>query len=187
MKPERCSPSAETSVPPPSECPECDRQTVTTTLTPHTFTYGRGADAVQITAILPVRTCTHCGFQYLDKEGQRAQHDAVCRHLGVLTPSQIRAMREYHRLSPAEFARLTRLGTATIARWERGALIQNAANDLYLRLVGEEKNMQRLREWADSPPPSSAAPSAHIRRTIFATLTDDRMAILRIEQATFQL
>ncbi len=128
------------------ECPECGELAVSTKLTTHTFDYGHGKEAVQITATLPLRVCGHCEFEYYDKEGQDARHEAVCRHLGVMTPTEIRRLREDLGLSRAEFADLTGLGDATVARWERGALIQNTGNDRYLRLLGSHKNVDHLRK-----------------------------------------
>ena len=40
-------------------------------------------------------------------------------------------------MSQAEFARVTGFGEATIGRWENGLVIQNVANDRYLRLLRE--------------------------------------------------
>ncbi len=77
------------------ECPDCGELAVSTQITPQTFTYGKGAEAVQITADLPMRFCMKCGLSYLDKEGQEAQHEAVCRHLGVMTPAQIRHLASF--------------------------------------------------------------------------------------------
>src|SRR5262245_29099399 len=113
------------------ECPECGKVAVSTKMTPHTFDYGHGSQAIQITVTLPLRVCCQCGFEYYDKESQDARHEAVCKHLGVLTPAQIRQLRQFHNMSRSEFAALTGLGEATIARWERGALVQNPANDKY--------------------------------------------------------
>ena len=62
---------------------------------------------------------------------------------------EIKALREKLGLSRTEFARLTRLGEATIARWERGELIQNAGNDSLLRLLQYEDNVRRLRRRAE--------------------------------------
>lgn len=63
------------------ECPECGEQTVTTKMVAHSFNYGRGLDATPITLNLPLRVCSACGFEYLDKAGQDAQDEAVRRHL----------------------------------------------------------------------------------------------------------
>ncbi len=127
-------------------CPNCGAKDIRTTWMDDTFPYGVGADAVQLTARVPLRTCAACGYQYYDEEAEDVRHEAVCRHLGVQTPAEIQALRKKYGLSRAEFANLTKLGEATIARWERGALIQNAANDLYLRLLRWEENVERLRD-----------------------------------------
>jgi putative zinc finger/helix-turn-helix YgiT family protein len=128
------------------QCPECDEARVVTIPTPHQFRYGVGPNAVKIETILPVRHCEACGFEFLDREGEQKQHEAVCKHLGVMTPAQIRDLRINLGLSRAELARLTGLGEATIARWERGSLIQNEANDRYLKLLAHKDNVRRLKQ-----------------------------------------
>lgn len=167
------------------ECPECGSKGVSTTSTEQIIHYGQGADAAKFKAIVPLRTCEQCGFQFLDKEGQQARHEAVCRHLRVMPPAQIRALRDYLQLSRDEFARLTGLGEATIGRWERGALIQNIANDRYLRLVGSEGNIERLRRWTDDPTP--AEPVSAGSRPVFQALVEERVEVLRKEQSLFHL
>ena len=79
------------------------------------------------------------------------EHDAVCRHLGRMTPEEVASVRERGGFSQAEFAKLTRLGEATISRWERGALIQNAANDQLLYLLQFPHNVAALRERRQQP------------------------------------
>jgi len=100
-----------------------------------------------LSARIPVRRCEECGNQFLDAEAEDLMHEAVCRHLGVMTSSEVRAIRRQSgRLSRAEFARITRLGEATIGRWERGELIQNAAYDQLLYLLTFPENLVRIRE-----------------------------------------
>ncbi len=72
-------------------CPDCNGA-ATTELHRHVFRYGR--DAVDLAVELPVRLCTECGFRFLDEEGARLKHEAVCRHLGVLAPREIRDIRK---------------------------------------------------------------------------------------------
>lgn len=126
------------------QCPECGGHRVETVPAEHTFTYGVGDKAEQITATLPFRHCRDCNLRFLDDEGEDAMHEAVCRHLGVMTPAEIRQLRQRYGLSRQEFSQLTKLGEATIARWERGALIQNAANDRLLFLLTFPENVERL-------------------------------------------
>jgi DNA-binding transcriptional regulator YiaG len=71
-----------------------------------------------------------------------------------MTPAEVRAVRQKAgSLSRAEFARITRLGEATIGRWERGELIQNAANDQLLYLLTFPENVVRLRDRIEKPNP----------------------------------
>jgi len=136
-------------------CAECGRTERSVRIETEEFDYGSGDDAVLLEACIPVYTCEHCGFQYTSSDAEDIRHKAVCDHLGVMTPQRIRELRVSLGTSRPEFARLTKLGEATIARWERGALIQNAANDQYLYLLSFAENVQRLRqrnEVAASPP-----------------------------------
>jgi putative zinc finger/helix-turn-helix YgiT family protein len=130
------------------QCPQCGSDRVGTSQTEDCFTYGSGEYAVQLRALVPLRTCQSCGFRFLDSEAEDIQHETVCRHLGVLTPADIRAIRDARGMSRAEFARVTKLGEATLARWEHGALIQNAAYDQLLYLLRFDDNWQRVLERA---------------------------------------
>jgi putative zinc finger/helix-turn-helix YgiT family protein len=125
-------------------CPNCGHQNIRTTSTEDTFTYGEGKSAVKLTVTVPLRTCLECRFQFLDAASEDAHHEAICRHLRVMTPSEIQALRRKYALSRGSLAQITKLGAATIARWERGELIQNAAYDQLLYLLTFEENLQRL-------------------------------------------
>ncbi len=128
------------------QCPSCGHASIETEEIERTFLYGTGDQAVELSAIVPLRRCRQCGFEFLDAEAEERQSEAVCRHLEVMTPTEIRAIRQKAGgLSRAEFARITRLGEATIGRWERGELIQNAANDQLLYLLTFPDNLIRLR------------------------------------------
>ena len=117
-------------------CPLCDSESIETFLHSHAFKYGSDHSVVTLRVDkLPVRRCTACDLEFIDHEGERLQHDAVCRHLGVLTPTEVREIRKRYGMTTAAFAETTGLGPATLGRWETGALVQNRANDFYLRLV----------------------------------------------------
>lgn len=124
-------------------CFDCDADT-RKVLQEHTFTYGTGPDSAELTVTLPVHVCPSCGFECLDHEAQTLQHEAVCAHLGVLPPNDVRGIRKKYGMSRAAFSRVTGLGEATLNRWENGILIQSAANDRYLRLLAEPDNLRRL-------------------------------------------
>jgi DNA-binding transcriptional regulator YiaG len=85
-------------------------------------------------------------LEFLDDGAEELQTDAVCNHLGVLTPKEILAVRHDAGLTRASFAELTGLGEATLARWETGTLIQSASSDRYLRLLRYPENLSRLKE-----------------------------------------
>jgi putative zinc finger/helix-turn-helix YgiT family protein len=56
---------------------------------------------------------------------------------GLLTPEQVRAVRQKYGLTQPEFERLLGVGMNTVVRWERGTVPQNSAADSLLRLIGE--------------------------------------------------
>ena len=131
-------------------CPDCDSRDIATQWTDHHFQYGAGDSAVTLAATIPLRKCRDCGTEYLDAEAEELMHATVCHHLGVMTPAQVRAIRQQAgRLSRAEFSRITGLGEATIGRWERGELIQNTSHDRFLFLLSFPENLLRLRERLD--------------------------------------
>ena len=117
------------------ECPQCGERSITTYRHLDTFTYGSGDAAATLEVDLPVRRCGACDLEFLDHAGERLRHAAVCRHLGVLTPAEIRGIRRRFGMTRAAFAELAGLDEATIDRWENGAVVQNQADDRYLRLL----------------------------------------------------
>lgn len=125
-------------------CVMCGKATATTSWVMHTFEYGAGKSAVELSAEVPVRSCADCEFEWLDEVGERLQHEAVCRHLGVLPPEKIRQIRKRHGMTRARFAEVTGLGEASLNRWENGINIQTHANDRFLRLLANPRTMQEL-------------------------------------------
>ena len=132
-------------------CAQCGATTVSTSWVDDTLVWGSGESAMTISVCIPFRSCRSCDFTYLDDEAEDIRHNAVCRHLGVLTPSEIRGIREEYQMSQAEFARATGLGEATVGRWENGLVIQNVANDRYLRLLRYRGAMRLLQCFSGRP------------------------------------
>lgn len=126
-------------------CPDCESKNIRTSQEEYKFTYGVGSNAVNLSANVPVSICSDCGFKFLDAIGEELCHNAICQYLGLMKPSQIKGLRDLYKLTQAEFAEITRLGQATLSRWERGTIIQNEAYDNYLYLLGFEDNMNRIR------------------------------------------
>ena len=68
-------------------CPDCDGA-ATTARQRHVFRHGLDESAADIEVELPVRVSGACGFEFLDEEGERLKNEAVCRHLGLLSPRE---------------------------------------------------------------------------------------------------
>lgn len=139
-------------------CANCGSTNVSTSMETDRFAYGAGADAAELSAVVPVHSCAECGTQFTDEEAERLRHETVCRHLGRLTPSEIRDIRIQYGMRRADFAAATRLGEATLARWESGAMLPNAAYDQYLRLLRSRENMTRV-AGSSSRPATTELPS----------------------------
>ena len=130
-------------------CARCGAETVDTVEHLHTFRYGAGESAADLTAHLPVRRCGTCGFEFLDQESERIKLEAICEHLGVLSPSGIQRIRERYGMTLAAFADVTGLGTATLVRWENGSMNHTRAYDRYVRLLEKPEIMKELKRLAE--------------------------------------
>ena len=166
------------------DCPQCGARSVTTYWYHDTFTYGSGHSAVELRADVPVRRCGMCHLEFLDHEGQQRRHEAVCRHLGVLSPTDILAIRKAYQMTRAAFAEVSGLGEATLNRWENGAVVQNLANDRYLRLLAIPEVMAILRTLTAAPsfPTNEDAPATVIQFRALEVSPEHRR-----DQANFEL
>ncbi len=119
------------------QCPSCGHQPLEARRIRDEFEYGPDGERITVIAeAVPVLVCPACGETLYGPEAAVVRHQAICRALGLLSPAEIKALRE--RLGPdqEDFARLTGIGVATLSRWERGRLLQTRALDRYLRLLG---------------------------------------------------
>lgn len=126
-------------------CPNCASSNVAYAMETQEFQYGVEENAVQLNAQVNVGTCGDCEFEFTGESGEIARHEAVCRHLRVMTPTEVQSVRISYGLSRTKFSDLTRLGTASLARWETGQLIQNAAYDSLMFLLMFPDNLERLK------------------------------------------
>jgi putative zinc finger/helix-turn-helix YgiT family protein len=127
-------------------CPQCGEPRLESVQVEETFDHGGRKKPIRVTARLSVKRCRNCAFVFEDWQTERARHRAACAQVGVQSPDEIRSIRNSYELSQKEFARLTRLGAATLNRWERGHLIQNGAYDDYLYLLRFPENLERLKD-----------------------------------------
>lgn len=117
-------------------CPACGAGKLKQNVVAEQFSYDGDRGAILVEAKdVPIRICDACGETFTGPEAARIRHEAICRALGLLTPDEIKALRERLGKTQQEFAELTGIGEATISRWERGRLLQNRANDNFLRLL----------------------------------------------------
>jgi len=123
-------------------CAMCGSSDVKTHQIEDSFEYGNGDSRVFLSALIPVHSCSECSFEFTDNKADELRHEAVCRHLGILTPREIRDVRK--NMSKAEFSRQTGIGEASLGRWERGFLLQNIAMDNFLYLLNLPGNLDSL-------------------------------------------
>ena len=164
-------------------CPQCAADAITTFQHLVTFRYGSGESAVDLSVNLPLRRCGSCELEFIDAEAEGLKHDAVCKHLGVLSPDEIRQIRKSYGMTRATFAEVTGLGEATLNRWENGIMVQTLANDRYMRLLARPEIMNRLRSRGSVVRTSSAA--SNVGSGPFRILKMSE-GVMR-EQANFQL
>ena len=102
----------------------------------------------QYSAELDVIACTKCGAEVVDEYARLQQHEVWCKENGLLGPRAIRDLRDRLKLSQEDFAKLLRLGSASVRRWERGVTVQNASLDSLMRLLQRSANVTDLARWA---------------------------------------
>jgi putative zinc finger/helix-turn-helix YgiT family protein len=79
--------------------------------------------------------CSSCGEEILPDELTEAIEAEQYRRLGLLSPANIRQVREKTGLSAVEMAHLLGVGEKSFTRWENGRSIQNKSNDTLIRLL----------------------------------------------------
>lgn len=155
----------------PDVCPSCEAPGLESGVERETFEYGQGADATTLTAELIVHRCPACGFQFTGADAEDARHDAMCRHVGVMTPRELRDLRARLGMSQREIAELTRLGLASIKRWESADGLANPANDNLLYLLQWPSNVEALRQRGEN---RAAAGVAHVAEPTKVVYLKDR-------------
>lgn len=154
------------------DCPSCGSSNLSSETIKEEFQYGDKDDAVMLHASIPVHHCASCNFSFTTDEASNIKHEVVCRHLGVLTPTEVRGVRDQYGFSQIEFSALSKIGKASLVRWETGVLIQNQSNDNLLYLLSFPDNVSRLNE------------RARLRKACSAELTPNVMPFLSKFRAT---
>ena len=108
------------------------------------FEYRDGKKLIKLEADVDVYRCDDCEFEFTDSDAEDARHQAICNYLGVFNPLEVKEVRTQYGLSRSQMADVSKIGDASLARWEAGSTIQNAAYDNYLFLLRYSENMKRV-------------------------------------------
>jgi len=169
-----------------SSCPACESQRISETYVTESFQYGAGGDAIFLTARVPLSQCSECGLEYTDERTEHIKHSAVCKHLNILEPEQIVAIRERYKISQHEFAAISRISRASLARWESRAVHQNASSDSLLYLLGYPDIFKLLaNRFKESEEPIELTQKKNVPR--FSTMSDEEVVFYRNVSKSFDL
>ncbi|WP_139653319.1 type II TA system antitoxin MqsA family protein [Raoultibacter phocaeensis] len=89
--------------------------------------------------------CSQCGEVYFEGDvssyvHRRAVDEYKQRH-GLLSGTEIRALREKLGLSQARFEKLLGAGPKTVVRWENGTVFQNGTADTLMRVLRDHPSV----------------------------------------------
>jgi len=120
---------------PDDTCPTCGAQ-----MRPRTGRFDHRVNGEEIfVSGIPHLDCPRCHEKLFTLEQMRmidqGAYEIYRKKYGLLSPEEIRAIREKHGLTQAAFAKLLRLGDNTVSRWEANRNVQTAAMDTLLRLI----------------------------------------------------
>ena len=155
----------------PTLCEMCEQGTVELQTVESSIDYGADDSQTQLSVMLPIWRCEDCGCAYEDEQAAQIKHAAVCQHLGVLEPNEIRDIRNRLGLSQEALANVTSIGVASIKRWESSKIIQNKAMDNLLRLLPLPGAMEQLAKAFINPVPKFRTEISHEQRQAATAFT----------------
>ena len=116
-------------------CYECNTTTNTKIIEKEQTLNVKGKD---ITLPVQVRVCAICGEEILDEELDSKTLDMFYKQYRILenllSPEEIKSIRQKYNLSQASFSKFLGFGEKTITRYENGA-IQDVCHDNLIRLM----------------------------------------------------
>ena len=160
-------------------CPNCGHDELASRNEIERFDYGSGEDRVELKANVTVYTCKKCGLEFLDDSSEDARAQAISAHLGLLRAAEIKEIRRKYNLSQEKFCKITRLGIASLSRWERGDLLQNQGYDSLLYLLRYPENLERLRARFETPTETARAATPDTNVSKFPCLSKERIEASR--------
>ena len=159
-------------------CPNCEEYTEAT-LGVEKEVYNVRGEPIEIEA--EVAVCQKCGEKIFDEERDSRNLEKAYSHYreahNLLSPDEIRTIREKYGLSQRALSRLLGWGEITIHRYENGA-IQDNVHDSLLRLIENPQNMQKFLEAnRNKLPPYTAA---RLEKRIASFLQEDKEQAFQI-------
>ena len=118
----------------PTHCAHCDAEDMTTAITAESVMKIHGEE---VTYTANKYQCSACEYSFQSPaqatSGTKLAREAFQLMYGLLKPAEIIAMRKELDLSQSQLAQKSKIGIASIKRWESGKAIQTRENDAKLR------------------------------------------------------
>ncbi len=83
---------------------------------------------------MPEWHCVACDIAVTDQEGDPILQAALRKHVGLLTPDQIRAGLKALKISQDTFAERIGCAAESVSRWLNGAVLQSRTYDRFMRI-----------------------------------------------------
>ncbi len=154
------------------KCPECEGGRLVPFTRDEELDYDLGDETIKVLAReVPVERCDSCGMIASGPAAAKVRHEALCRAAGLLTPSEIKGLRDKFGWSQQDLADLTDFGIATVSRWERGRLLPNRSNNKVVQAIRDcppfREYLERLlaaKTRKQEPEPADGAVCAPVNR-----------------------
>jgi HTH-type transcriptional regulator/antitoxin MqsA len=119
-----------------NSCAVCGADSVTVVREPRQVT---ADDGVTLSFEDEFSRCQRCGVDFYTHEqslaSSRASAGVLRTHEGLLSPEEIRSIRERLSLTQAQLEQALGVGAKTVVRWERGTVRQSRVADRLLRVL----------------------------------------------------
>lgn len=126
-------------------CGVCGAKAVAEAWEMQSFPFGEGDDVTELHVHVPVLTCQNCSFAFTDDRAAAIRHDEACRHQGLVTPTEIKRVREkVYGLSRREFDKIFGVSEASLERWENRKLFPSKQGSSLFRLLADRHQGQKL-------------------------------------------
>ncbi|WP_019907153.1 type II toxin-antitoxin system MqsA family antitoxin [Thermoanaerobacter indiensis] len=166
-------------------CPVCGTEQETEVIEKEEISNVRG-DEIKVLA--RIRVCSVCGEELFDEELEEENiqrvYDIYRKKHGILSPEEIKGIRESYGLSQRAFAKLLGIGEASIARYETGALPEKSLSNMIM-LLKDPKNMKKLLEKNEDV--LSQREKARLLRRLEEIKGDDEENAVKISKELYNL